>query len=155
MFCTNCGNKLLPNAKFCTKCGKQVIVNQSVDSYSQNIQENDYQFVDIPQESIEEINEKKKVKNLCIWSLLFGFLFPRCMFLVPDSTPGEIISTISGLCSLAGLVLMVVARIKYPNSKFAKVVMWIYILSFILYVIFMIFIIVLCYETLRSCGNMG
>lgn len=23
-FCTNCGNSLMPNAKFCTKCGKQI-----------------------------------------------------------------------------------------------------------------------------------
>lgn len=24
VFCTNCGNALMPNAKFCTKCGKQI-----------------------------------------------------------------------------------------------------------------------------------
>lgn len=61
-----------------------------------------------------------------------------------------IISALNFMLFIAAWVLMIVARVKYKNSTFAKVLMWVYIGLFILGVILTVVIIVTCAATLNS-----
>lgn len=65
----------------------------------------------------------------------------------------------TGTFQITGIILMIIARVKYPQSVFAKVLMWVYIAMIILYVILMILFIIAmvvicnsCIEAGRSCG---
>ena len=64
---------------------------------------------------------------------------------------------ISGTCSLASIVLMITARVKYPNNRFAKVLMIIYIALILLSVIGLIMLGYIigqaCGACFESCGN--
>lgn len=89
------------------------------------------------------------------------------------STGNNVLSNLSGSLSMVlgaspitGLILMIIARVKFPQSKFAKVVMWIYIVIAILVVIattiFIIIMAIFCSECaveIASCskamGSMG
>ena len=74
---------------------------------------------------------------LCIIALVLLFVpLPAIMFisdvtsLFTDETPKDFYNvtySLLTLCPLAGIVLMIIARVKYPQSRFAKVVMWIFI----------------------------
>jgi len=89
------------------------------------------------------------------------------------STGNNVLSNLSGSLSMVlgaspitGLILMIIARVKFPQSRFAKVVMWIYIVIAILVVIattiFIIIMAIFCGECageISSCcqamGSMG
>lgn len=101
-------------------------------------------------------------KTLCLASLLCLVCSPIVTTLVSywsDYFDG--ITYIQGLAGLAfhvGLVLMIIARVKYPKSKFAKVLMWIYIAIYILSAIAIILAIVACVSCVNSfgsCSGMG
>lgn len=51
---------------------------------------------------------------------------------------------------IAAIVLMIVARVKYPQSVFAKVLMWVYIVMFIIAVIGIAIVAISC---AIACGN--
>ncbi len=65
----------------------------------------------------------------------------------------------TGLMWVSGIVLMIIARVKYPQSLFAKVLMWVYIALFIISVVLMIIAIialaVLCSACIEMCRGMG
>lgn len=61
-----------------------------------------------------------------------------------------IISALNFMLFIAAWVLMIVARVKYKNSTFAKVLMWVYIGLFILGVVLTVVVIVTCAATLNS-----
>ena len=42
---------------------------------------------------------------------------------------------------ITALILMIVARVKYPKNTFAKVLMWLYIAFYILYILLIIAVI--------------
>jgi len=61
--------------------------------------------------------------------------------------------SLSGFCPLAGIVLMIIGRVKYPTNKFLKVVMWIIIGSIVLFILFVIWCYITCYTMDTSgCG---
>ena len=60
-------------------------------------------------------------------------------------------SALSGVCTLAAIVLMIVARVKYPKNKLAKVVMWIYIALFAIGIIGSVLLILACAYACRNC----
>lgn len=114
---------------------------------------------------------EKKANTLCIISLILGvagvFVIPAIsaisgtLFNV-DPTSSEAMQELvrtanlipsfsSGLCTLAALVLMIIARVNYPTNKFAKVLMWIYIVVIAIYVILVITAIVACVWLLNQC----
>lgn len=130
MFCINCGTKIEENDSFCINCGKPVTKG--------NIQEEHLKT------SEEQIEENNKANILCILSLLFTYGLNIPLFLYGSSD--SILSDFSGLSTLIGLILMSIARVKYPNNKFAKIIMWIYIISIVGIITLLIVTIITCYN---------
>lgn len=96
----------------------------------------------------ETPEEKKNANRLCIISLVL-YLSPIIWGLFNSRGFG----LISGACSIAAIVLMIVARVKYPKNTFAKVLMWIYIAFFILGVITLILAWIFLIEIINSCAG--
>ena len=69
---------------------------------------------------------------------------------------------ISVLLAIAALVIIIYVRVKYPKNIFGKVLMWVYIVAFIMYVILMVAFIIACgiacngcINECEKCGQMG
>lgn len=114
----------------------------------------------------ETPEEKKKANRLCLISailLTLSFVTVLCTFLIPswDSSASEAVKNIAGFIVFGGglvsLILMIVARSKYPKNHFAKILMWIYVSLFVLGVIITILAVLsiyaYCFHGLYSCRN--
>ena len=137
MYCINCGKEVKENSNFCDSCGTNVNIAKE-------------NLVDTT------IQDEKNANLLCIISLILyfgsGIVFGLLFSLFPN---GSKLESLSGLSPLAGIVLMIVARIKYPKNKFAKVLMWIYISLTILGLIAMAIFLVACAYALKDCNTLG
>ena len=117
-----------------------------------------------------EQDERHKANTLCLISLLCHFVVPCVSVFLLGAvsgmfSSGDISSTkepmaefASGLASIvsggsyiASWVLMIIARVKYKRSVFAKVIMWIYIVLLILSVVALILLIGACIHIVRTC----
>ncbi|MCR4581107.1 MAG: zinc-ribbon domain-containing protein [Bacilli bacterium] len=140
-YCPNCGNQLPQGASFCTKCGGKLGVYQQ------------------PQQAQISPEDDKKANNLSLISL--GLFFgPSALSILSagisaSTSAGSritaISSALSGVCTLAAIVLMIVARVKYPKNKLAKIVMWIYIALFAIGIIGSVLLILACAYACRNC----
>ena len=149
MKCDKCGYLLIEGDNFCRNCGKTIT----------NIQ----QQVNIPQQvpAVKNIKDDNgKANLLCVLSLLLYFLAP-IIFIVIDIVLALLlenanylgVSGFSVLCRLAGFILMIVARVKYPNNMFAKVLMWIYIGLLAAGLIGVILLVVMCAYIIQECNG--
>jgi hypothetical protein len=100
---------------------------------------NQQPYYNMQQEQTRRTDSKCTI--MCTLSLL-GFAIARAgnMMFFGMSSSTEIfdmlrISSFLWMCGVAGFITMIVARVKYPRSVYAKVVMWIYIASIIIKVI--------------------
>ena len=122
-----------------------------------------------PSANKETPEDKKAAEKLCIISLIcmyagpavFGAMFYGLEYL-GESLGSEVVqylSLIPGIlyCAswVAAIVLMIMARVKYPKNTFAKVLMWIYIGQAILSVIAVILFVILCAASVSYCVNSG
>lgn len=131
--------------------------------------------------------EKKKANCLCVLSLclcygpivLGGFIMAGYL-IVHDITIFQpfinsldeneslatgltlLAETVQSLCFIAAMVIMIVVRVKYPDSTFGKVLMWIYIVQIILLVVTVLVTVIACglfigscIYGLRDCGEIG
>lgn len=115
-------------------------------------------------------NDNKNATTLCVISIICTVVSVICgplarfVEVLAVSNGNSVAKTFTGiftalasLGSLAGLTLMIVARVKYPKSKFAKVLMWVYIAFFILAVTLVILISLAilgsCILLLDECSN--
>ena len=118
-----------------------------------------------------EDQDKKNANRLCIISLVCYCLpmFLNAIYYATitsridytnidnyDYSAGSgsmIISVLNFMLFIAAWVLMIVARVKYKNSTFAKVLMWVYIGLFILGIILVVVVIVTCAAAFNSLLN--
>jgi hypothetical protein len=56
---------------------------------------------------------------------------------------------------LAGIVFMIIGRVKYPSNKFLKVVMWIIIITEIVTVVAAAIIVITCFVTCATTDLSG
>lgn len=152
MKCYKCGNELDDQDIFCTNCGAQrpVEVQSTVPTqvvYQQPTQQlPNYQVV-VPQTPVHS-SDAKNANLLCTISLLLYFLGPLIagILSIVVSMISEDITFVSATLSLisriAAFVMAIVARAKYPNSTFAKILLWVYI-AFILFGILMIILLII------------
>lgn len=140
MYCRNCGTKIIENNNFCSNCGAPIksVINEN------NIQHETNQ--------IDKRNNEAKI--LCILSLIFTYS-PWVITSLLSQVSTILANIIGGLSPLIGLVLMVIARTKYPESKLAKAVMYIYITSIVASLIFFIILYTVLYFTCSDMGTMG
>lgn len=149
MYCEKCGEKIKEGNSFCTNCGTPKKIINKVEEKEENKVEVTPTVV-VVNNAVDEDN--KKANLLCTISVLLYFVGPLAIFIIAlfssliSRSLGSIISALSGATRIAAIVLMIVARVKYPNNTFAKVLMWIYIglaiLAAIFVVLFIVFLII-------------
>ena len=147
MNCSKCGEALIPGNRFCTNCGT------SITTVATAIQTN--QAIPVVYQS-NDIDDNKKGNMLCVYSLLSYFLGPIVVaviiFFLNILSAGatSFLSFFSVTPRIAAYVLVGVARSKYPNNTFSKILMWVYIglfaLGFIIGVLVIILIIIALYN---------
>lgn len=109
------------------------------------------------------MEDSRKANRLCILSLVC-VLFPGAIgFLgewnvistVNEAVPGSmeilsnLMSWVSGIAFIAGIVLIIFVRVKYPQNIFGKVLMWVYIVAAIVIFAFIVLLILTCAS---ACG---
>ena len=148
------------------------------NNYTQNGYMNEYQQIVPPQKQVPveffewqmAQEEKHKASILCIISLLCHFVVPFVLLFIMgiisnifgsgdinsteeplESFSTSVLSLLYGASYIASWVLMIIARVKYKNSVFAKVLMWLYIGLLILAVVGVIILIATCINYMRQC----
>ena len=115
--------------------------------------------------------DKKQADKLCIISMILMFAPMVVIFLkniilgllfdagkeefyyniASSYVLGSILTFLMAGCGIAALVLMILVRVKYPQSVFGKVLMWLYIARAILVVVFIAVTIIACGLAFISC----
>ena len=115
--------------------------------------------------------DKKQADKLCIISMILMFapmvvIFIKNIILgllfdagkeefyyniASSYVLGSILTFLMAGCGIAALVLMILVRVKYPQSVFGKVLMWLYIALAILVVVFIAVTIIACGLAFISC----
>ena len=129
MYCIKCGKEINEESKYCPNCGNQLVSEQILSD-----------------------DRKEKANLLCILSLVVTFASSIPLGILSFLFPilKSFLSSLYGICPMAGIVLMIIARIKYPESKFAKVLMWMYIFIIILVIIGAILLVIACSTACRN-----
>lgn len=141
MYCTKCGTALVPGNQFCTQCGSSIL----------QVNANNTTSVAVPVQIVDDGDRKANL--WCIISIVLYFLGPSVVGILGSflSNVSESLGTIFAFLSLVPRLvaygLMIMARVKYPDNKFAKILMWVYIVLFglgvVIFVIAIIFILAL------------
>ena len=102
----------------------------------------------------------------CVASLFCTFAVPlAAMIILPamarifgsgenDNTTSifsSALSTICGLSHLAGWVLMIITRVRFPKNKFGKVLMIVYLSLLALVIVGIVVLIISCIKCLQDC----
>ena len=143
MYCSNCGKEIKEDEKFCQNCGKEIVrdgnVKEEVVLEAERVDEvNNNVEADPNLDKSKEEFDNSQANLLCTISLILMYGVWVLSMFIPAA------STVSSISSIAAIVLMIVARVKYPKNTFAKVLMWLYIATVIIYVLLMIAIIIAC-----------
>lgn len=145
--CQKCGTINNLEAKFCQNCGTEIIQNNTVNTIQNSVFQNENNNIKIDNQIKNNDHEGNK---LGIISLVLYFAATIVTTVITSLLPeniGESFSALCGLCPLAGIVIMIVGRVKYPDNKLLKVVMWVIIGSIIISIILFIIFCVWCYVT--------
>ena len=155
--CPKCGTNNI-NSHFCVKCGQDLTFQTNEVISNNNIQNNINNNIKTNITDNQPTNNNSEGNILGIISLVLYFagttIFTYISKILPNSI-GNTFSFLTGLCPLAGIVTMIIGRIKYPNNKFLKVVMIIIIGSIIFCVIAFILFVIWCYVTCSTMDTSG
>ena len=135
--CPNCGTENLPTDKFCANCGYSLTGE-----------------ILTPKTMTEE--EEKQAQNVGIIALLLYFLGSTALGAISAMLPEEVrpfLASMTGLCPMAGIGTMIYGRIKYPQSKFLKTVMWIILITIIAGIVLTIVVLISCIFACNSIVN--
>ncbi|MEE3343389.1 MAG: zinc-ribbon domain-containing protein [Bacilli bacterium] len=152
MKCSKCGTDNDINNSYCTKCG-QKLINDNNNSRELIVVEEKKNSFSIEGKKIENKNDIEEAKKLGNISLGLFFLVPIISSLLSAIFPP--LALLSGLCPMAGIVILIIGRVKYPEDKFLKGIMWGIIVCIILAIISMILFTIWCYVTCSSIDLSG
>ena len=113
----------------------------------------------------EQSQRRKKATILCIISLVcqfapevFGGIFSGIVEGIGKMSNSSALEPLTYVSSMlvggtyiASWVLMIIARVKYKESKFAKVLMWVYIGILAASIIAIVIIVAMCAYMLKDC----
>ena len=145
-YCVKCGAELIPGSSFCGVCGMSLTPNAPTNT---NV---------VPTNNNSDVNEGSTPTVLGIISLLLYYAGPVIVGLLTIGMPSNAkyaIESIVSLTPLAGIVTMIIGRVKYPKNKFLKVVMWIIICSILFIIIIFILIFLWCWITCSTMDTSG
>lgn len=99
------------------------------------------------------MKNNSEVNNLCMISLLLMYVFPITAGGITAITGGltAFLSALIPLTVIAAYVLMIIARVKDPQNKFAKVLMIIYLVQIVLAVLLTVLSIMFMAVLIESC----
>lgn len=169
-------NPYIPNQANNPNMSNQVnnpyMPNQANNPYMPN-QVNDPYMMNGPQMQ-QPVNKRSDMtpedahnaNMLCIISLVCHFAVPVLVSFFTSIISGvngagdisnasnaaiRLFTSISGISVLASWVLMIIVRVKYKESTFGKVVMWIYIGLLILSIVAIIILVIACVGLIKEC----
>ena len=100
-----------------------------------------------------------RTKILCWTSLICWILGHITLFLVDrfeatlQSPYSDYVVPVMGMLLVAGVILVIVARVKSPRNKFAKTLFIIYVVEVVIIITLIILFLVACELSLRSCES--
>ncbi len=164
------GQPIVPNGQPMAQNGQYVQYGQPIPPNGQYVQYGqpvppNGQYMPPQQPQQPAPNQSRKLELLlCILSLCLHFI-PSMVsgglaYLIEEissvksdasSVIYSIISAIGSAGYIASWVLMIIARVKFKKSTFAKVLMWVYIGILIASVVLIAVIIISCVNALRDC----
>lgn len=156
--CPRCGREG-NDGKFCSECGAARPTPSSPLPLPEPAPVNS----DIPDDFTPE--DRKKANILCVISLVLmfvaSFVFTFIMMGINSSDIptgiSEALSAIFGFLTtgseVAALAIMIYVRVKYKQSVFGKVLMWLYIIIGIMILIGAILLISICIYEWEKCAN--
>ena len=147
MICPNCGKQFPEGSEFSSSCGtrqegmRQIPADKSA-------------YLDPEAERRRETSRK-----LCIWSLIVGFGMTAALYGTDQLVMRLFhvkdlhfwINEVLFLFPVAGLVLMIIGRVKDPQSRFAKIVMWQYIAAAIVGAMLLMLAVILIFFLSMTC----
>ena len=99
--------------------------------------------------NIEEKEADKKANKLCIISLLI-IIIPNILAYIFEIR-SDLMIFLAAFGPLIAYVIMIYARVKYPNNTFGKILMALYILGIIVLIIAFCVSIISCINNPPSC----
>ena len=156
MKCNFCGQELKEKDKYCPNCGKKVEIIK--DNSTKIVLNNNDPYYE--EQYIKGLNNDT---TLCIASLICAYAIPIISIVLENLSrlipPLEnffgYLSGILWIPSLAALPLAIYAKVKYPQSTFAKVLIIVYLLQFILGILAVVILTITCINSLRDCVSLG
>lgn len=158
MICKKCNSNNEKDSIYCQNCGAKL---EKEKKEEQAVEKTEAKTVSTNTESDE--TRKKNATTLCVISLILMYGFPIIMGVIAGVVSAlnssaldilyNVIGSFSSLSSIAAIVLMIVARVKYPESTFAKVLMIIYIIQVVIGIIVGIILLFACAALMASCAN--
>lgn len=158
MICKKCNSKNEKDSIYCQNCGAKL---EEEKKEVQPVEKKETTTVSTNIESDE--TRKKNASTLCAISLILMYGFPIIMGVIAGVVGTlnssvldimyNVIGSFSSLSSIAAIVLMIVARVKYPESKFAKVLMIVYIVQAAIFIILGIIFFFACTALFASCAS--
>lgn len=139
--CPNCGANNKTDSNFCVSCGTK-------------IEQNDVETVN--NQSVK--SEASNAKMLGIISLVLYFAGTTILSIVTSflsESFSVMFSSLTGLCPILGIIVMIIGRVKYPTNKFLKVVMWIIIGSIIFSLVATVIFMIWCYVACTTINTSG
>lgn len=99
------------------------------------------------------INEAEAHKFAVI-TLVLSFIAPIGLGIVNMALKSDFVTTLSGLSALAGFVMMIIGRCKYPKNVMLKVIMIVDIVIVALYMIALIAAMAFCGGLVGGCSDL-
>lgn len=146
-FCSNCGAELIPGTKFCGVCGMSLNPNNVV---SDRVVNNNHNKV-----SNEDGSTPTVLGIVALVLYFIGAPLISSLFYGLSGNLKSSLSSLSSIAPLAGLVTMIYGRVKYPNNKFLKFVMWVILISILLGIVLFVLFFIWCWATCASIDTSG
>ena len=152
--CPNCGADNRIDAKFCENCGNSLTQNaiaNGQDNVKTIIPETS--TVNSQTQSNDSVGNKLAIISLVLY--FCNYLLYPFVFIIFPSEISMLLKPITGLFPLAGIVVMIAGRIKYPTNKALKIAMWIIIVTIVLSLLAFILLVIYCYVTCKNMDTSG